>query len=102
MPRETTGGRPLHGQLLFADVDRGTLTLDCILALDGRDTGSPVTFSARLANADGTAFGRAVGLLLQWADEGAPVEVTFANGAAGGHVQITSKTKRVVLIARAP
>lgn len=102
MRRYDTGARALRGQLLFAALDGGTLTLDCVLALDGRETGSPVTFCARLADADAAVFGRAVQLLLHWAAEGAPIEVTFANGEAGGHVQITSSMKRVVLIARAP
>ena len=85
----------LRGQLLFADMESGTLTLDCILARNGW-TGSPVTFSAKLPTR-GNAPELALDLLFRWAAEGAPVEVRITEGKAGPQVEIASAARRVVL-----
>ena len=84
----------LTGQLLFADLSAGTLTLDCILARVA-GTGSPMTFEAKLPSI-GTP-GLAIDLLLQWAAEGAPIEVTILEGKTGPQVEIASAARRVVL-----
>lgn len=95
MRRHKTRAASLRGQLLFADIDAGLLTLDCILAKAG-GTGSPVTFSAKLPGR-GYAPELAIELLLQWAADAAPIEVRITEGRAGPQVEIASSTRRVVL-----
>ena len=95
-----TGDRALRGQLVFAEMRAGTLTLDCLLALEGRVSGSPVTFSARFADGGPTSLDRAVELLLEWAHEATPVEVLVSEGRASPQVRITSDSKRVVLTSK--
>jgi hypothetical protein len=95
MRRHKTSVASLRGQLLFADMESGTLTLDCLLAKAG-GTGSPVTFSARLPGL-GHASELAIALLFQWAAEGTPIEVRITEGRTGPHVEIESSTRLVVL-----
>lgn len=95
MRRHRANVATLQGQLLFADMDSGTLTLDCILARNG-GTGSPVTFSAKLPT-ESHAPQPAIELLFEWAAEGAPVDVRITTGKAGPNVEIASSTRRVVL-----
>ena len=95
MRRHKTSVASLRGQLLFADMESGTLTLDCILAKTG-GTGSPVTFAAKLPSR-GHAPELAIDLLFQWAAEGVPIEVRISEGKAGPEVEIASSTRRVVL-----
>lgn len=95
MRRHETSVTPLLGQLLFADVEAGTLTLDCILAKSG-GTGSPMTFSAELPRR-GHVPHLAIELLSQWAAEAAPIAVTITDGKAGPHVEIACSSHRVVL-----
>ncbi|MDQ3896352.1 MAG: hypothetical protein M3326_03705 [Actinomycetota bacterium] len=90
----------LHGQLLFADLQGGTLTLDCFLTVDGRVSASPVTFSARFDERAAQSLDHAIRLLLRWADESAPIEVTLFEGSSGPQIQMTSASKRVVLTTR--
>lgn len=95
MRRNKPSVATLRGQLLFADMESGTLTLDCILARNG-GTGAPVTFSAKLP-AQGHPPEPAIELLFQWASEGEPVDVRISEGKAGPHVEIATSTRRVVL-----
>jgi hypothetical protein len=95
MRRNKTSFASLRGQLLFADMDEGMLTLDCILAKDG-GTGSPVTFEARLPRRSRTPE-LAIELLFEWAAEAAEIDVTIIDGKAGPQVEIASSTRRVVL-----
>ena len=95
MRRHHTNVTPLRGQVLFADMDAGTLTVDCILAKSG-GTGAPVTFSARFPGR-GHAPERAIELLFRWAAEAAAVEVRITDGKAGPQVEIACATWRVVL-----
>ena len=95
MRRHKAGVASLRGQLLFADMESGTLTLDCILARVG-GTGSPVTFSAKLPRR-GNAPELALDLLFQWAADGSPIDVRITDGKTGPQVEIASSTRRVLL-----
>ena len=100
MHRNDISGCALRGQLVFAQMQADTLTLDCILAREGRDSGSPMTFSARLPDNGPRSLGTAFELLFQWADEAAPVEVLVCEGRGGPQVRITSASQRVVLTSK--
>lgn len=100
MRRHKTSVAALRGQLLFADLDAGTLTIDCVLAKAGT-TGSPVTFAAKLPR-QGRTPQLALDLLFRWASESAPIEVTISDGKTGPQVEIASSSRRVVLESDAP
>ena len=100
MRQHDISGCALRGHLVFVDMRSGTLTLDCILALEGRTSGSPVTFSARFADAGPRSLKQAVQLLFRWADEATPIEVLVRDGRAGARIQITSDSSRVVLTSK--
>lgn len=92
---EKAFGRPLKGQLLFADVVGDKLTLDFVLSEAG-DVGTPVTFLARMpGNARG--WDRAIAVLRFLAAEGGPLQVTVTDGPGGPEVLIQAATQRIVL-----
>ena len=100
MRNNETSGCVLRGQLVFAEMRAGTLTLDCILTGDGRPSGSPVTFSARFADSGPGYLDQGLQLLFEWANDAAVIEVLVGEGRAGPRVQITSASKRVVLTSK--
>ena len=94
--RESTHVGAFEGQLLFADMQDGVLTLDCVLTREGSETGAPVTLSVRFPRRTRTRE-LAIELLEQWADEGATIEVTISDRHARAQVEIASASGRVVL-----
>lgn len=96
MRRQPKPLRSLNGQLLFAEFDSGTLTLDCVLDATRGGPVGPVTIAAHFPQPVTTPID-ALHLLRRWADEAAPVEITIADEHAGAHVEISAPSGRVVL-----
>lgn len=88
--------RSLSGQLLFAELDSNTLTVDCVLDHTTPGTGGPISITAHFPHAL-TSPVTAVTLLQRWAEEAAPIEITISHERSGAHVQIAAPSGRVVL-----
>lgn len=96
MRRRRSSLRPLHGQLLFADLNAESITLDCVLGTSEATTSAiPVTLTARIPSRGDHE--PAVDLLQRWAAEMMPIEVQISDGRAGPQVELSTTTGRVVL-----
>lgn len=95
MRRNTPVGS-LQGQLLFAELESGTLTLDCVLMRAGGVAAAPVTFAAKFPQKSRSRQ-LAIELLNEWANGLVPVEVTISDGRGGARVEIATSLGRVVL-----
>src|SRR5947209_5826947 len=96
MRRRDTDTCSLEGQLLFAELEGETLTLDCLLARPGEGTASPVTFAATFTRRTRSPH-LAVELLHRWADDATPIAVTMSEGREGAKVEIAAPSGRVLL-----
>lgn len=97
MGRRRSSVRPLQGQLLFANLDARSITIDCLLGTDERSTlAIPVTLTARVPEGS-PAHEPAIDLLQRWAAEMMSIEVHISDGRVGPQVELATGTARVVL-----
>jgi hypothetical protein len=96
MRRNRTTTPTLTGQLLFAEVDAGSITLDCVLARAGSGAAAiPVTLRAQWPAR--AKVGHITSLLQDWAGEEAEIDVTITDGPRGPQVEIACAATKVVL-----
>jgi hypothetical protein len=97
MRRRRSSVRPLRGQLLFADLSAGSITLDCMLGTqECATTAIPVTLTAKIPE-QSRAYEPAVELLQRWAAEMTLIEMHISDGRSGPQVELATTTGRVVL-----
>lgn len=88
---------PFVGQLLFAEINPGSIVLDCVLARTeaAGSAATPVTLKA--AWPTNTDAAEVTAVLRQWADVEADIDVSILDGPRGPAVEITSSNTKVIL-----
>lgn len=78
----------LTGQVVFMDAEEGRLVLDCLLSRPGETATRPVTLQATMVQC--TELGTAIGMLKEWAEELAEVDVTITGSGSKAELTISS------------
>ena len=103
--RPAAGRHGLPVQVLFstAEDDEGLVILDCIACAEGSfgtgavHPGTPFTVKARLSCSARWAVAMIETLLDRWVTTGAPVQMSFLDGAAGVEMRLSDADSRVQL-----
>ena len=97
MRKNRTTTTPFVGQLLFAEVDAGSIVLDCVLARADSVGVAATPVTLRAAWPSRTSADEVTSVLKEWADQEAEISVEIAEGSHGPTVQIVFESTTVIL-----